>query len=247
MGARAVFAVYASSLALTTTAVTAGLLLTAPHDTLRGWGLGAAIVVLLIAASQLTVALLHWAVTLLVRPKILPRLDFSSGIPREHRAVVAVPAMLTDPDEVDHLLESMEIRFLANRDPSLAFVLVSDFRDAPREKMEGDDALLARAVERVQALNARYAEGPPSAGPFYLFHRSRRLNKREGVWMGWERKRGKLEELNAALRGQPSGFDTIVGDPARLGDAKYVIVLDSDTRAPPRFGPASSWASWRTG
>ena len=177
--------------------------------------------------------LLHWVATLLVRPRILPRLDFSAGIPAEHKTAVAVPVLLTDVVEVDGLLESMEIRFLANRDPSLAFILVSDFRDAPRERMEGDDALLARAVDGINALNVKYATGSPaSGGPFFLFHRGRRLNPREGVWMGWERKRGKLEELNAAIRGDASSFGTIVGEPARLRDVKYVIVLDSDTDLP---------------
>ena len=235
MDQRGRFALYVAALALTTAALTTALTFATPAHDRGGWPLGIAVFVFLIASSQLAVGLLHWATTLLLRPRILPRLDFSTGIPPEHKTAVGVPVLLTDVAEVDGLLESMEIRFLANRDPSLAFILVSDFRDAPRERMEGDDALLARAVDGINALNAKYATGAPapsSSGPFFLFHRARRLNPREGVWMGWERKRGKLEELNAAIRGDASSFGTIVGEPAQLRDVKYVIVLDSDTDLP---------------
>ena len=231
---RARFTLYAAVLTLVTAAITTALTLATPAIDRGGWPLGVAVVVILIASSQLAVGLQHWIATLLVHPRTLPRLDFSKGIPLEHKTAVAVPVLLTDLEEVDGLLESMEIRFLANRDPSLAFVLVSDFRDAPREKMEGDEALLARAVDGINALNAKYATGvdAPPGGPFFLFHRARRLNPREGVWMGWERKRGKLEEFNAAIRGEPSSFETIVGDSTQLRDVKYVIVLDSDTQLP---------------
>jgi len=196
---------------------------------------------LLVCASQLSVAAVHWAATLLVRPHVLPRLDFANGIPATHRTVVAVPTLLTDDEEIDGLLESLEVRYLANRDQHLAFALLSDFRDAPAEVMESDARLLARAVAGIEALNAKYgsagdapAEGATSfqAAPFYLFHRPRLLNEREGVWMGWERKRGKLENFNAALRGDSSAFQTTVGDLSRLVGVPYVIVLDSDTQLP---------------
>ena len=146
-------------------------------------------VVFLIGSSQLAVGLVHWAATLLVRPRVLPRLDFSKGIPPESRTVVAVPVLLTDVVEIDGLLESMEIRYLANRDPSLSFALVSDHRDAPREKMEGDDVLLARAVDGINALNAKYASDSPAASaeaPFFLFHRARDVstNVKASGWAG---------------------------------------------------------------
>ncbi|MDB4980862.1 MAG: cyclic beta 1-2 glucan synthetase, partial [Myxococcales bacterium] len=195
--------------------------------------------VFFVSASQLCIAVVHWAATLVARPCLLPRLDYTAGIPAVHKTVVAVPTLLTDLEEVDHLLESLEIRYLANRDRHLAFALLSDFKDAPAEVMETDAVLLARAVAGIEALNAKYAsaapEIPPTSfegAPFYLFHRARRLNPSEGVWMGWERKRGKLENFNAALRGEVAHFQTVVGDVARLLDVKYVIVLDSDTQLP---------------
>jgi cyclic beta-1,2-glucan glucanotransferase len=188
-------------------------------------------------ASELAVALVHWVATLVVTPRILPRLDFSRGIPADHRTMVAVPAMLTDAAEIDELVEALEVRFLANRDPNLAFALITDFRDADTEVTAGDDALVAHAAAAIAALDAKYrappgAAGPPPHGGFFLLHRARTWNRRDRRWMGWERKRGKLEQLNVALRGELGVFATIVGPTERLAGIQYVIALDADTGLP---------------
>ncbi len=223
--------VYGCAIALLTFAPSAVLAFLAPTAGLPVWALATLLGLLVVAQSQLAVALVHWAATLLVRPRLVPRLDFSKGIPVEQRTLCAVPSMLTDVAEIDGLCEALEVRYLANPDRQLAFALVTDFRDAPQEKMESDEALLQQARTGIDALNARHA-APGHAPPFYLFHRPRRWNPCEGAWMGWERKRGKLEELNAALRGDRSRFDTIVGDVELLQSVKYVIALDSDTQLP---------------
>jgi cyclic beta-1,2-glucan synthetase len=144
------------------------------------------IAVLGLCASQLAIALVHWTVSSWVRPSLLPRLDFSSGIPLEHHTLVAVPILLGDVDQVDEQLELMEVRFLANRDANLHFALLTDFRDAATERQDGDDELLQRAEEGIAALNHKYG---PAPGHFLLLHRARKHNARERVWMGWERKR----------------------------------------------------------
>jgi cyclic beta-1,2-glucan synthetase len=230
LGRRLRFIVYGGAIAFLTIGTSTLFAFVAPTGRLPWWMLATLLVLLVIASSQLAVAIVHWAATLLVRPRLVPRLDFSKGIPPEHRTLVAVPTLL-DGAEIDGLLESLEVRYLANADGQLAFALVTDFRDAAQEKMEGDEALLQRARDGIDALNLRHA-APGRSQPFYLLHRPRRWNGREGVWMGWERKRGKLEELNAALRGDPSRFETIVGDIEYLRSVKYVIALDSDTRLP---------------
>ena len=217
--------VYASAITLATGIVTAILSLATPFHVAGGWQV-AWIALLAICASQVAVAVVHWAATLLVPPQSLPRLDFTTGIPDAHRTLVAVPTMLTDLAEIDELVELLEVRYLANRDANLSFALVTDFRDAATEVTATDEGLLARARDRIDALNARYAPGC-----FFLFHRSRRWNAREGVWMGWERKRGKLEQLNTELRGEHV-FETVVGPVGRLVGTQYVIVLDSDTALP---------------
>ncbi len=230
-GRRHPLVIYGGATTLLLLAITGGLGLAAARAGLPAAVLVAATVLLAIACSALVLAVVQWATLLLVRPHVLPRLDFSAGIPAAHRTVVAVPTMLTSRADIDGLLESLEVRHLANRDEHLAFALVTDFRDAPAETQPGDEALLAHAVAGVRALAARYAvAGGPDV--FFLLHRPRRWNPCEGVWMGWERKRGKLEQFNAALRGRTDAFATIVGDAAQLQSVKYVIVLDSDTQLP---------------
>jgi len=185
----------------------------------------------IIGASALAVPLVNLLSTLVLPPRALPRLDFSQGIPSVHRAMVVVPTLLSRPQDVDDLIEAMEIRYLGNRDPNLFFALLTDFRDAPERTLPDDDALLAEARAAVQALNETYREDRPCI--FYLFHRPRVWNPYERVWMGYERKRGKLEQFNALLRGgEQTAFSDIAGDLSILSSIKYVITLDSDTQLP---------------
>ncbi|MDH5299002.1 MAG: cyclic beta 1-2 glucan synthetase, partial [Desulfobulbaceae bacterium] len=121
--------------------------------------------------------------------------------------------------------------YLGNRDPNLFFALLTDFRDAPAQTLPDDAAILAYARKAVQALNTTYREDRPCI--FYLFHRPRVWNPYEGVWMGYERKRGKLEQFNDLLRGgEQTAFSDIVGDLSILASIKYVITLDTDTQLP---------------
>ena len=195
------------------------------------WRAGVFALPLVIAASALAVSLVNLLVTLVLPPRALPRMDFSKGIPDSHRTMVIVPTLLASPQDVDDLLEAMEIRYLGNRDPNLFFALLTDFRDAPEPTLPDDAALLAYARAAVEALNETYGEDRPCI--FYLFHRPRVWNPFERVWMGYERKRGKLEQFNAWLRGEAqSAFSDIVGDQSFLGSIQYVITLDTDTQLP---------------
>ena len=143
-------------------------------------------------------------VTITVPPRVLPRLDFSEGIPTAHRTMVVVPTLVGRPEDVPDLLEALEVRYLGNRDPNLFFALLTDFRDAPERTQPGDDELVGLARAGIEALNERYSED--RSGVFYLFHRPRIWNPRDRVWMGWERKRGKLEQFNALLlQSRPGG------------------------------------------
>ncbi|UCE77184.1 MAG: cyclic beta 1-2 glucan synthetase, partial [Gammaproteobacteria bacterium] len=185
----------------------------------------------IIAVSALAVPLVNQLVTLVLPPRALPRLDFSKGIPAVHRTMVVVPTLLGAPQDIDDLLEALEIRYLGNRDPNLFFALLTDFPDAPERTRPADDALLARARAAVQALNEAYREDRPCI--FYLFHRPRVWNPYERVWMGYERKRGKLEQFNALLRGgEQTAFPDSVGDASILPSIRYVITLDTDTQLP---------------
>ncbi len=184
-----------------------------------------------LCASQLGIACVNWACTMLVLPRLLPRLDLATGIPAAHRTLVAVPTMLTSAGVIDDLVAALEVRFLANRDANLGYALVGDVRDAAEEHLPTDAALVQRAADAIAALNAKYRDATRGGG-FFLLQRARRWNPREGVWMGWERKRGKLDDLNATLRGATDRFATVVGPVERLAGVAYVIVLDSDTELP---------------
>ncbi len=187
--------------------------------------------VFLLCASQLGVALMNWLCTLLVSPRLLPRLDYSAGLAPECRTMVVVPTLLTSEAGIEHLIETLEIHYLANRDAHLHFALLTDFRDAAAETLPGDQALLQQARAGVERLNDKYLAAGQDL--FFLFHRPRRWNAGEGLWMGYERKRGKLTEFNELLRGGAGAcFSEIVGAKAILPLIKYVITLDTDTQLP---------------
>jgi cyclic beta-1,2-glucan synthetase len=199
----------------------------------HGWLLAFTGILSLLCASHLAVALVNWVATLLATPHPLPRMDFSKGIPGESRTLVIVPTMLTSSQNIEELTDALEIRFLANRDDHLHFGLLTDFRDAPGETLPEDEPLLRLARRRIEELNQKYrgAEGDI----FFLFHRPRRWNPDDRIWMGYERKRGKLADLNWLLRAGPGDkfedrFSLIAGETAILANVKYVITLDTDTQ-----------------
>ena len=190
-----------------------------------------------VAASQLALALVNWSVTLLTTPRLLPRLDFAFGIAADAATLVVVPTLLTGADNVDALVGALEVHHLANRDAMLRFALLTDWCDADAESTPGDAALLERAASGVATLNRRHARPGAHHDIFFLLHRPRRWHAREGAWMAHERKRGKLHDLNALLRGRASvgpgqAFVRTEGDLQGLTQLRYVITLDSDTELP---------------
>ena len=183
------------------------------------------------AAGKSAVSIVNWLCQLVLPPRPMMRLDFSAGIPAEHRTLVAVPALLTSERTVRDLVEQIELRYLANQDDNLSFALLSDFPDADQETVPGDLRLLGLARTEIERLNERYRAD--RTGIFYLLHRPRKWNRQQGAWMAEERKRGKLAALNRLLRsGAADAFSATIGDLPRLRSVRYVITLDSDTRLP---------------
>ncbi|MCC6290414.1 MAG: cyclic beta 1-2 glucan synthetase [Chitinophagaceae bacterium] len=184
-----------------------------------------------IAASQSAIVLVNWISNLVITPHPLPKMDFSKGIPANYKTLVVVPTMLSAVEDIDNLIEALEVRFIANRDANLYFALLTDFKDACEEHLPEDERLLTHVQRSIQDLNQRYPGA--EANMFMLFHRPRKWNAREKVWMGHERKRGKLEELNALLRSNKhDSFSVIIGDEKIFPEIKYVITLDTDTQLP---------------
>ncbi|MEP6891227.1 MAG: cyclic beta 1-2 glucan synthetase, partial [Nitrospirota bacterium] len=222
---------YVGTIVLMTGVFTGGLLALAYAEDEEGWFLALVGLLSLICTSQLAVALVNWLATVLVTPHALPRMDFSKGIPQEFRALVVVPTMLSSVEHIEELTEALEVRFLANRDGHLHFGLLTDFQDAHEETIPEDEPLLRLAQKRVEELNGKYRKTTGDA--FFLFHRPRRWNPGERIWMGHERKRGKLADLNSLLRGGSRDcFSLIVGETEVLSKVQYVITLDTDTQLP---------------
>jgi cyclic beta-1,2-glucan synthetase len=184
-----------------------------------------------VPASDLAIALLHRGVTALVTPAVLPRLELPRGVPADLRTLIAVPMLLTDVAEVEGAIDRLEVHFLASPDGDLRFAILSDWLDAPSARMPGDDDTLAAAREGIARLNRRHGPAPDGGERFFVFHRRRLWNEGERTWMGWERKRGKLHELNRLLRG---ATDTSFVPTAAVvpGGVRYVVTLDADTRLP---------------
>ena len=225
---------YLGTIALLTAAILAMPLIHA-----RELGLGVQYVLLLgllavVPASDLVIALINRAVTELFGPRTLPRLELGDGVPEELRTIVVVPTLLTSVDGIKEQVERLEVHYLANPDGDLRFAILSDWIDAPTETLASDEEFLAAAIEGVATLNKRHGPPPGGGDRFFLYHRKRVWNEREQKWMGWERKRGKLQELNNLLRGSTTTTYMALGgrDPEMIPGVRYVITLDGDTRLP---------------
>ncbi len=152
-----------------------------------------------IPASDLAISLINRAVTDLLGPRTLARLELKDGVPESLRTIIVVPILLTSAAGVREQAEHLEVHYLANPDGDLRFAILSDWLHGDQERMPGDEELLAAAIAAIAALNK--AHGPVADGGdrFFLLHRQRTWNPQENAWMGWERKRGKLHELNQLL------------------------------------------------
>jgi cyclic beta-1,2-glucan synthetase len=229
---RAPLLVYVGAIAAVTASATAALLAVAHAGGAGAWVMLALGVAGTLASSQFSHTLVNGLSTLVAMPRALPRMDFSKGIPAAQRTLVVVPTMLAQVGAVERLVEALEVRFLGNRDPHVHFGLLTDLADAASEVVEGDALLVETAMRGIERLNLKYPQGE-GRDAFFLFHRPRRWNPVERVWMGHERKRGKLGDLNALLRGRGAQrFVTVVGAIDVLLGVRFVITLDTDTNLP---------------
>ena len=186
------------------------------------------LMVLVLPCSQAAVEIANYMVLSFLAPQILPKLDFSQGIPESCATLVTVPTLLLNEHQVRKVVDDLEVRALGNQDRNLHFALLTDLPDSPSPP-GGTDPLALLCASLIERLNEKYAGN--GAGSFFLFHRERRYNPRERAWMGWERKRGKLLELNRFLRGE-GDYAKKVGDLSVLPKVRFVISLDADTLLP---------------
>jgi cyclic beta-1,2-glucan synthetase len=185
--------------------------------------------ILLVPCSQSAVQIMHYLVGALLKAEILPKLDYSDGIPDDCVTLVAIPTLLLSEKQVRGLVEDLEVRFLGNHDRNMHFALVTDLPDADEPAPEANP-LIDLCANLIRELDERHSG--QQMGSFLLLHRHRVYNPREQGWMGWERKRGKLLDLNKLLRREYDSFPVKVGDLSILPKVRFVITLDSDTELP---------------
>ncbi|MFI5227719.1 MAG: GH36-type glycosyl hydrolase domain-containing protein [Gemmatimonadales bacterium] len=201
--------------------------------------IGVAALLAFLPSADAAVAIVHQIVNAIMPASRLARLDYEQAVPERDRTVVVVPLLLGSLDAVSQALEHIEVQYLANRDPQIRFALLGDYLDSPSEHAPGDDTIVEAGIAGIRALNGVYGDVTGNARdsatydpPFYYLHRPRRWNAADAVWMGWERKRGKLVDFNALVAGDPRAFSTIEGDLAWLHGVRYAITLDADTVLP---------------
>jgi len=189
----------------------------------------AALMLSLLPMSELASSLVQYLVSRWIAPRPLPKLQSDGPVPTDSKTLIIVHAIFSSPGPVQRAIDGLEIRFLGNDDPAFTFVLMADLPDASTEHTESDAQIIQVAQEGIETLNRRHSSG---ASPrFLLFFRTRQFNPSEGVWMAWERKRGKIEELNRYLLGdRDTSLQLTVGTPDQLQGVRYVITLDSDSQ-----------------
>ena len=225
------FFIYAAFIVLLASLICWGVTFKAYSEGLIGGKLIAMALLSFLAASQLAVAVVNWLITILARPCQLFRMDFSKGVPDEFRTMIVVPTIINSISDIDHLIENIEVRFLANRDANLSFALLTDFKDDLQQNIPNDELLLRFLTNKIIQLNKKYDR--PVNDTFFLFHRPRKWNPHDKIWMGYERKRGKLADLNSLIQGHGSeGFSHIIGEEKIYSSIKYILTLDTDTQLP---------------
>ncbi|WP_051344229.1 GH36-type glycosyl hydrolase domain-containing protein [Alicyclobacillus herbarius] len=188
----------------------------------------AVLLALLIPASEWAIALLHGLIDRCCKPTPLLRYDFSQGLPEDARTMVVMPVIWSSVEEVDDVMDRLLVHYLANRQANIHFAVLADFTDAPEATEPGDEAIVAHAIRRLEALQEKYGRER-----FFLFHRERRLNAVDQVYAGWERKRGKLVEFVELLSGSTTtSFTTVRGQTEVLPNIRYVFTVDLDTKLP---------------
>lgn len=219
---------YLGSAALLLAVIDAGLFMLMHQS---GVSLGLAIPLLFCAsfiASEYCLQFINFKINHLIPPHILPKLAFEGTLPVHCKTLVIVPTLLSSSQSIKDNVNRLEIHYLANKDPSLLFGLYVDFKDAPEKDTPSDQPLLEQVIDGIKALEDKYGKGS-----FVLLHRDRIWSQGEGVWMGWERKRGKLESLNRFLMNpESSDVKLLIGTKEILNNIAYVITLDSDTELP---------------
>lgn len=188
-------------------------------------------IVILIPCSEIIISVTNWSITHLSRPEIIPKLEFKEEIPEEYSSIVVISTLINSEKRAKELAKDLEVYYLGNRCKNIYYAILGDFKDNKEKDHIDDEKIINSALKEIKRLNDKYAKEGEEI--FYFFNRYRQYNEKENVWLGWERKRGKLVEFNRLIRGdENTSYNVISGDIEKLYKVKYVITLDADTKLP---------------
>ncbi|KGI36814.1 NdvB [Clostridium tetani ATCC 9441] len=189
------------------------------------------VLILIIPISEIIISILNWSINNYLEPDFIPKIEFKKDIPKEYSTMVVIPTLVNSKKRVSELMEDLEVYYLANNSENIYYGILADFKDSNKQEEEGEDEINKFALEEAKRLNKKYSKNGKDI--FYFFNRYRKFNEKEGIWLGWERKRGKLEEFNHLIRGdRETSYNVISGDIENLYEVKYIITLDADTQLP---------------
>ncbi|WP_032122287.1 GH36-type glycosyl hydrolase domain-containing protein [Clostridium amazonitimonense] len=187
-------------------------------------------ILMIIPLSEIVISIFNWSISKLMPPRFVPKIEFKEDIPNNCKTMVVIPTLINNESRAKHLIDDLEIYYLANRHKGLYFAILGDFKDGKNKEEQGDESIINTTLKGIKKLNEKYSQGEDI---FYFFNRYRQYNEKEGIWLGWERKRGKLMEFNYLIRGDKNtSYNVISGDINKLQDIKYIITLDADTKLP---------------
>ncbi|MBC2399085.1 GH36-type glycosyl hydrolase domain-containing protein [Clostridium tetanomorphum] len=202
-----------------------------PYYDIAIWKYIIGFLIILIPVSEIVTSIANWSINHLLKPSFIPKVEFKDSIPEEYSTIVVIPTLLNNKKRVKELIEDLEIYYLANKSENIYYAILGDFKDSQEEHEEKDEEIIQSGLNGVKQLNQKYASKEKDI--FYFFNRYRQFNEKEGTWLGWERKRGKLMEFNALIRGDKNtSYNVISGNLNELYKAKYIITLDADTQLP---------------
>ena len=188
-------------------------------------------VFIIIPCSEIIISMLNWSINHLTLPRFIPKLELVNGIKDECKTIVVIPTLISSEKKVHDIVNDMEVYYLANTEKNLYFALLGDFKDSVREHEDDDEKIVNAALNDINILNQKYKGDGEDI--FYFLSRYRQYNEKQNLWLGWERKRGKLMEFNALLRGsRDTSYNVISGNIQNLQSIKYIITLDADTALP---------------
>ncbi|OPJ63563.1 N,N'-diacetylchitobiose phosphorylase [Clostridium oryzae] len=187
-------------------------------------------IAILVPISEIVISILNLIINTVSTPRFIPKIEFKKEIPESSRTVVAIPMLISNENRVKEIIGKLEVYYLANMDKNIYFALLGDFKDSDKEYEASDTVITQCVLKEIEKLNKKYSV---DSDIFYFLSRKRCYNQKEKLWMGWERKRGKLMEFNSLLRGkEDTSYSIISGDISELKKSVYVITLDADTMLP---------------